>query len=135
MDLFQTGSFKLHSGQTRDWKIECDAITDSGWSTLARIISPLLPSFQEVIPVPRGGIKWANALKEYCTEGYGCKLIVDDVWTTGDSMEEMRAKVTGVKSGLVLFACAQPYDWVIPMFSMFTLQDARDRMAKGAAFI
>lgn len=39
MNLFQTGNFKLHSGKTSNFKIECDALTDEDLETFAKLIS------------------------------------------------------------------------------------------------
>lgn len=120
-DLFQTGLFKLASGQLRRWKIECDALTDGDWKTLALMVVPLLPTFQVAIGVPTGGEKWAAALNEYASEGYGCRLVVDDVWTTGGSMRAVKEKLPGHETncvGLVLFACAKVDSWVKPLWQV-----------------
>jgi adenine/guanine phosphoribosyltransferase-like PRPP-binding protein len=43
-------------------------------------------------------------------------LIVDDVWTTGGSMEEHRAGRDAI--GAVLFARGPVADWVTPLFTL-----------------
>lgn len=121
MGVFQTGKFRLASGLVRNWKIECDEMQDSDWSTLAMMAAPLLPSFTVAIGVPTGGEKWARALNEYACEGYGCRLIVEDVWTTGGSMRAFRDSLPGSSVntiGLVLYACAKVDSWVRPFWQV-----------------
>lgn len=89
-NIFQLGEFRLNSGRISKFKIECDNLTDDDIEAFAFMISKLIGNFIEVRGVPRGGIRLANALKQYRT--YGPKLIVDDVLTTGNSMERFKAE-------------------------------------------
>lgn len=110
MDLFQM------IGDKREWKIECDALSAEEWATLARIMSPYLPAFGKAIGVPRGGHALARALEQYTMPG--CKtLLVDDVLTTGQSMENARMLYPGAH-GAVVFATCKPPDWVSVLFQM-----------------
>src|SRR5438128_7007958 len=84
--LFQVGYFTSQSGQLLKWKIECDALTDEEWAGAARIAIDYLPDFSYASGVPRGGIQFARALNKYATKGP--TLIVDDVFTTGRSIED-----------------------------------------------
>ena len=86
MGLFRLGNFTLHSGDKSNWKIDCDALTDDDWLTLAFIIKSRV-AYGAVIGVPDGGTKLAYHLKRYETKGP--VLIVDDVLTTGASMEKI----------------------------------------------
>ena len=82
-NLFQTGDFILHSGLPSNFKIECDAVTDDDWRTLAAMIAHRI-KFRSVVGIPRGGLALANHLQGYVSGGWD--LVVDDVWTTGGSM-------------------------------------------------
>lgn len=117
--LFQTGNFRLHSGEEASFKIECDALSDLDWAALAKIIVTRIPPFGEVEGVPSGGLQLAAELEVYATEGP--VLIVDDVLTTGASMEEQRAGRDAI--GAVVFARNGCPDWVTPLFTMAARYD------------
>lgn len=120
MNLFQLGNFTLHSGQKSRWKIEADALTWEDWEALAVMAVELLPDrFELVHGIPDGGLLFAKFLRTHQTSG-GALLIVDDVWTTGDSMRKTRkifTYPTGV-IGCVAFARGPVDDWVTPLFQM-----------------
>jgi hypothetical protein len=88
MNLFQYGDFVSHAGKELKWKIECDALTDNDWDCLAQIVADRT-KFGSVYGIPRGGVKFANALEKYISPGYNLRLVVDDVYTTGKSMNEV----------------------------------------------
>jgi len=113
--LFQVGDFYGHSGGELTWKVECQAFTLQDWKDIAWIImhSRTAPMFGTVEGVPRGGAPLARALERYSTPGAGL-LIVDDVMTTGRSMEEHRGKREAM--GLVVFARMIPPSWVQAMW-------------------
>lgn len=102
MSIFIQKVFKMHSGGEGHFKIECDGLTDEDWATLAFIVSRHF-TFSKVVGVPRGGLKFAEALAPYVSDD-GPTLIVDDVLTTGRSMEEARAQIGPVSFGVVAFA-------------------------------
>lgn len=88
--LFQIGDFTLASGQKSRWKIECDGLTPTDWDALALMTMERFPHrFVEVVGVPRGGVPYADALDLYTDLGATSRraLVVDDVWTTGGSMQ------------------------------------------------
>jgi hypothetical protein len=88
-NLFQLGNFSLASGEQSDWKIECDALTVEDWDALAIMLLDLLPvEFFAVYGVPKGGQPFAEALKPYRSSTAQRVLVVDDVWTTGQSMND-----------------------------------------------
>ena len=101
MNLFQTGNFKLASGQTSNFKIECDALTDEDWKTFAFLISKKI-KFSKVIGVPRGGLKLAKFLEAFEINDVTLpRLVVDDVYTTGGSIRKIM-KENDI--GFVIFA-------------------------------
>lgn len=112
-NLFVKRSFTSHSGVDLDWKIDCDALSEEDIETLAFIISRTF-SFGRVVGVPTGGLRLAAALEKYATDGG--VLIVDDVLTTGKSMEEARDKVSEDVMGAVIFARGDYPDWIFPIF-------------------
>lgn len=122
MALFKPGDFTAHSGITLPWKVNCDALTYKDWECVASIASALIGPFGNVEGVPLGGFEFAEALREYSFHTspsetrYTELLIVDDVLTTGDSMNRWRGgrKATGI----VLFARGTCPDWVTPIWTL-----------------
>lgn len=126
MALFQLGDFTLHSGERSFWKIECDALTEADWQCLAHIgMCHLEEGFFMVLPVPMGGIPFARAMKQYEDTSGVTLLLVDDVLTTGNSLEETRQwahkqhqiPLEAIK-GLVVFSRGECPKWVTPIFQM-----------------
>lgn len=118
MSLFEERTFIAHAGGELRFKIECDALTDDDLHAIASIIRKGL-KFGEVHGVPRGGQRLANILEPYCTEGP--LLIVDDVLTTGTSMEEARKQFADTHpdiKGVVIFARKNCPHWVRSIFQM-----------------
>ena len=91
-NLFVEETFVGHSGGTLHWKIEMDALTDAEWKCIARMIMEHQKDFfQAAIGIPRGGLKLSSYLNEYATQNSNDPyLLVDDVLTTGGSMEEFK---------------------------------------------
>jgi len=124
IDLFQKGDFTSHAGLPLKWKIECDAISDKEWETLAFMISDLSAPFSSVVGIPRGGVKLANALSKY-VQPTGLPLVVDDVYTTGTSFrdfiaEEFNGSWIGTASILkwCVFARKEPRWEIKALFTM-----------------
>ena len=117
--LFIKKDWVMHSGGTAHYKIECDALTDEDIETLAFIISQK-GAFTHVHGVPRGGKRLADALEKYrARRGDGVKLIVDDVLTTGSSMEQAKRELGWSDAvGVVIFARGNCAEWIRPMFQM-----------------
>ncbi|MBA7703996.1 hypothetical protein ES703_112793 [subsurface metagenome] len=118
MGLFQSGKFKLHSGGKSSFKIECAFLSGGDWQTIASLIAGKL-AFKDAVGIPSGGLKLAEALKFYRKADDSLPiLIVDDVLTTGNSMERYRGKIGGYCVGIVLFARGKCPWWIIPIFEM-----------------
>lgn len=120
MSLLQLADITLHSGRPSFFKIECDALTDEDWRAAAGMLARVLPPFALVEGVPRGGLPLARHLTPFAipdAPGYDRRrLIVDDVWTTGGSMEVHRAGRDAI--GAVLFARGPVAPWVTPLFRL-----------------
>ena len=115
MNLFQTGTFNLHSGGQTTWKIDCDALTNEDLKTIAMLIAEHVPVFGSVLGIPKGGLRLATFLTEKKT--HGPVLIVDDVLTTGASMEAARRKER-YSIGAVIFARGECPSWIRPLFQL-----------------
>ncbi len=130
MNLFTAGPFTAHSGAELPFKIDCDMLTDADLATLAAQVADKI-AFCRVVGIPRGGVRFAMALQHHfsgdCIDGVPV-LIVDDVLTTGGSMEEWRKKTIEVYDrdegiipnviGVVIFARGPCPYWVQPIFQL-----------------
>ncbi len=121
--LFQTTDFKSHSGLDLSWKIECDALQDGEWFTLSKMIMELSPPFSKAVGIPRGGVKLGDLLNIHGTGKRTDPIcIVDDVITTGESMNDFRRtkhwREPTEYIGWVVFARTTPPDWVNVLFQM-----------------
>lgn len=96
MNLFQLGKITLNSGKKSFFKIECDALTEEDWDCLAEIaMEEVIPGFKikEIISVPTGGDPFAKALQKFIDPEGDVILIVDDVLTTGKSIDKVKKQV------------------------------------------
>lgn len=112
--LFKSGTFHLHSGELSEWKIDCDALTDDDLDTLAQMIGRRVGKFSVAEGVPNGGLRLAAALNRRFAKNDAPVLIVDDVLTTGASMEAQRAGREA--NGAVIFARGPVPSWITPLF-------------------
>lgn len=124
--LFQLGQFTLNSGASSSWKLECDALTDDDWRALAEMVRLMVGQFNSVEGVPRGGLKLAEYLRPHVSPS-GPHLIVDDVLTTGGSMERvcetyLKGKVASLEGplvrGAVIFARGRCPLWIHSVLQM-----------------
>jgi hypothetical protein len=121
MSLFNTGVFRLHSGDLSNFKIDCDALTDEDLQAVADVFGTQM-MFGEIVGIPTGGNKLADCFVKWIGDS-DILLIVDDVLTTGTSMyrEYDKAMQSGKWAsviGFVIFARGKVPDWVFPMFQM-----------------
>ena len=112
MGLFYTGIFTLHSGGQSNWKIDCDALDEEDLYTLSLIAFDKIGPWGEVVGIHRGGVALAEVCRDLSQAG-APRLVVDDVLTTGRSMEEYHEDGD---LGLVIFARGPAPDWVTPLF-------------------
>ncbi len=98
-ELLNHGDFTLHSGGHADLKIDCDVLSDTDIEALAAYAVLRLPPYCVVEGVPRGGQRLADALARrlppQIKHSRHSLLIVDDVLTTGASMEQYRYLLYG----------------------------------------
>jgi pyrimidine operon attenuation protein/uracil phosphoribosyltransferase len=130
MSLFIDQSFTSHSGKHLPFKIECDNLTDEDLDVFCEMIinaGKTYPSmkFREVCGIPSGGLRIADKLKYKIDMTSNRLLIIDDVLTTGKSMEEMKinAMQQGWKEdnifGIVLFSRADYAPlWITPIYEL-----------------
>ena len=121
-NLFERGEFTSNAGLMLDYKIDCDALTDEDIETLAKVISDKI-DFSTAVSVPRGGDKLTAALKRYEDIIHNTVLIVDDVLTTGGSMERKKKEVMSEHDseivGVVIFAREKCPDWITAVFQLW----------------
>ena len=124
MNIFQEVDFKSHSGLDLSWKIECDGVSKKEWKCLTEMIMDYEKRpFQSAIGIPRGGVVLGSYLNQYSTENPDDPvLIVDDVLTTGGSMEEFKRERMFRNPtkyiGWVIFARGFPPEWCRALFQM-----------------
>jgi orotate phosphoribosyltransferase len=116
MALFENKPFVSHAGINLSFKIECDALDNDDIETLAEIIGKKF-SFGRVYGIPTGGLRLASALERFRSSS-GKVLIVDDVLTTGVSMEALRREVGADSVGVVIFARGKCPAWIYPIFQL-----------------
>jgi len=122
MSLFQLGDFTLHSGEKSSFKIECDELTRRDWDCLAKLIVERAGLFRETIGIPDGGCELAERIRYHDTgKDEHPLLIVDDVYTTGASMREMRRMLPPLTPviGWVAFARRPVQEpWIKALFTL-----------------
>jgi hypothetical protein len=117
LNLFNYGNFVSYAGKDLSWKIQCDALTSQDWKCIAQLVANRYV-FSEVVGIPRGGWKLMTALEKYKVGWTTLALIVDDVYTTGESMRQARKDIGGKCIGVVLFARGKVPRWINPIFTV-----------------
>lgn len=120
--MFDLGKFIMASGKEGNFKIECDSLSLKDWESLAWLIASKY-KFRLAIGVPRGGLTLAYYLNNYASKNDTTLplLIVDDVLTTGGSIEKLKSGLDKEEfpniMGVVVFARGKCPEWIKPIFS------------------
>lgn len=127
MSLFKKTDWTMGSGGVAHYKINGEALTDEDFDALAFIVSEKLRTFanreksaiRTVYGATATGERFAKAFDPYVDSWGSITLIVDDVLTTGTTMENAKMRY-GVADalGVVIFARGNVPDWVKPIFTM-----------------
>lgn len=126
MNLFNYGEFTLSAGGTSRFKIDCDALAQADIDSIAKIVHEIASPFGDVVGVPTGGFRLANALDQYAQPNVTKRvLIVDDVYTTGASIERARRFLMDDRQlpehlfvGYVIFARHICPPWIKSIFTL-----------------
>lgn len=126
MSLISFGWFASSSGLQLPWKFDADFLSDETIDEIAKILQwkfafsgvHAVPS-DETPPKNPAGPRLAKALQRHKTPGYPL-LIVDDVLTTGNSMNRFRAEIGASQSttGFVICARGPCPNWIWPLFTI-----------------
>lgn len=126
MDLLRLGNYVLHNGSKSRYKICCDVFSDSDWNVAATLIRAIVGPFRSVEGIPNGGTKLEEILKHYVDDRKeGPHLVVDDVYTSGQSMETAKDlyktkfdTLNYCVAGAVLFSRGPAPYWISPVFQL-----------------
>lgn len=117
MPLFRNKPFVSHSKQLLSFNIECGALSDEDFDTLAAIIAKQF-RFSGIQGTP-GGQRLAKALEKYVSKARSLPvLIVSDVLATGKTMQELRYAFGTHTIGVVIFARGECPEWIHPLFRL-----------------
>lgn len=124
--LLKSGEFTSHSGLKLPFKINCDALSDKDIECIAEYMVSKT-DFCEVKGIPTGGCRLAEALNKHSMRKTSSNhLIVDDVLTTGTSMEEHKTRLCEIDMvhpdnvvGWVIFTRIKPPTWINAMFELY----------------
>lgn len=135
MSIFKSQRVLAASGKELHWIIDCDDFTDAELGVFAKLIIAKYPNFWSVTHptshygscVPRLATAIASIRGSIPASQGEYVLIVDDVLTTGQSMEQLaqgyRTKRTWNDQlakvvGAVIFARDVCPPWITPLFTM-----------------
>lgn len=122
MSLFRAGIFKLFSGRSSDWAVNCNALDEEDWICIRNLILERHPNFSIVIGMTKNGKLLAELLNPFTTTGD--ILLVDDVLNI-NLMQAQRLWYRTRKSshnreisGYVVFACMPCPSWVRALWQL-----------------
>lgn len=125
--MFKFKNFKSHTGKLLSWKIECNDLSKDDIKCITNVIIHRI-SYQHVLCPPTKSKQLRRLialLKHHATkEGRYAYLIIDDVLTTGKSMEQEYQFLQnhGIEkrliTGIVIFARNECPHWITPIFQL-----------------
>lgn len=120
MSLFNLKLSTLHSGDKSKWLIDCNALTELDLQALALLGRKLVGPFGAVYGIPEGGLRFAKALLPLASPHHNTMLIVDDVSTTGKSLEEAQRLFAQMRPivGLVIFNRGKVPTWARAIWTL-----------------
>lgn len=129
--LIHLGEHVLHSGLKSNFKLIADQFIEDNLEELVYLIKEVVGPFRSVEGIPAGGTRLAEALIPHTvSSGMGVPfrnlhLIIDDVMTTGGSMERARQQHRGQGPagrpgiiGVVVFTRISPPPWIRAIFTL-----------------
>ena len=122
MSLFRAGIFKLFSGRSSDWAVNCDDLTDDDWDCIRNLILERHPNFSTVVGMTKNGKLLADLLNPFTTTGD--VLLVDDVLNINLMQTQRLWYRTRMSyhsrevSGYVVFACMPCPSWVRALWQL-----------------
>ena len=128
--MFKFKPFKSHAGKPLNWKIECDTLAQEDIDCLADLIS-MTHSYKNVDHPPTKSANLINLVSKLALrtspDGDYDYLIVDDILTTGKSMNEIYEHLhighSKKTKGVVIFARSECPHWITPIFQLNKIFD------------
>ena len=128
--MFKWQPFKSHAGKRLSWKIECDDLTQEDIDCLADLIC-MTHSYRNVEHPPTKSANLINLVRKLSLhktpDGNYDYLIIDDVLTTGKSMEDIYIHLVENHGkrirGIVIFARSDCPHWIEPIFQLNKIFD------------
>jgi len=118
--MIELGDFTLHSGKKSWWKIILDNLTDEEIYHISEKIVEVVGPYSMAVSVPTGGDRLAQELNCWPLDPSAPVLIVDDVYTTGESIKKIAepfvASGIPVKGVVVFTRNSNLPEWVQALF-------------------
>ncbi len=123
MMLFIEKNFPDQNGIPPYSNIECDALDSDDWAWAAARTAERF-SFRDVYGVPKGGTIFETHLRPHIRPDGDFFLIVNDVLTTGNSMDEAKHATRTrhpelPRIGVVLFARIRSPVWIAALWQLW----------------
>jgi len=138
MSLFNLGRFQLASGQSSNFKIDCDFLRLEDWRAVAAQLAALVGPFGKVEGVPKGGILLAQMMDSLSTCVCG-HLKAEVYYAPGYDSSKQRGHQSTGSCWVTGCSCQQftPIDQLLVVDDVWTtggsmLKHLNGRTAKGA---